>query len=73
MSWLQVVVLSILQGLTEFLPVSSSGHLVLSREVFGLGGTDDVSFTVIVHLGTLARTSFETVPLSERRFRTFPR
>ena len=35
MSWLQIVVLAIVQGLTEFLPISSSGHLVLVPAVFG--------------------------------------
>lgn len=51
MSWLQVVVLSILQGLTEFLPVSSSGHLAIASRVFF---TDDAgaSFTAVSQLGT---------------------
>lgn len=53
MSWLQVVVLSILQGLTEFLPVSSSGHLAIASRVFF---TDDAgaSFTAVSQLGTEA-------------------
>lgn len=51
MSWLQVVVLAILQGLTEFLPVSSSGHLAIASRVFF---TDDAgaSFTAVTQLGT---------------------
>ena len=51
MSWLQVVVLSVVQGLTEFLPVSSSGHLAItSRLLF----SDDAgaSFTAVSQLGT---------------------
>ncbi|MBN1211248.1 MAG: undecaprenyl-diphosphate phosphatase [candidate division Zixibacteria bacterium] len=52
MSYLDAVILGILQGLTEFLPVSSSGHLVLAQEILGV--TDPgVSFEVVVHLGTL--------------------
>lgn len=51
MSWLQVVILAILQGLTEFLPVSSSGHLAIASRVFF---TDDAgaSFTAVTQLGT---------------------
>jgi undecaprenyl-diphosphatase len=51
MSWVQVVVLAILQGLTEFLPVSSSGHLAIASRVFF---TDDAgaSFTAVTQLGT---------------------
>lgn len=53
MSWLQVIVLAIVQGLTEFLPISSSGHLVLVPAVFGW--TDQgLTFDVAVHFGSLA-------------------
>ncbi len=53
MSWLQTIVLSIVQGLTEFLPISSSGHLVLVPMVFGW--TDQgLVFDVAVHFGSLA-------------------
>jgi len=49
----QAVFLGILQGLTEFLPVSSSGHLVLAQTLIGIPENLVVSFDIIVHLGTL--------------------
>ena len=53
MSWWQVIVLSVLQGLTEFLPVSSSAHLaIVSRVVFS--GDAGASFTAVSQLGTEA-------------------
>lgn len=52
MAWWQAVILGLLQGLTEFLPVSSSGHLVLAQHVLGLQLTPDVTFEVFLHAGT---------------------
>ncbi|MEO0575729.1 MAG: undecaprenyl-diphosphate phosphatase [Pseudomonadota bacterium] len=53
MSWLEIVVLAIVQGMTEFLPVSSSGHLILAPAL--LGWSDQgLAFDVAVHVGTLA-------------------
>ena len=51
MSWLQTIVLSIVQGLTEFLPVSSSGHLRIVSELFW-GADAGASFTAVIQLGT---------------------
>src|SRR5690554_3647042 len=52
MEWLQLVVLAVIQGLTEFLPVSSSAHLILPAQL--LGWQDQgLAFDVAVHLGTL--------------------
>ena len=51
MSWIQVIVLSVVQGLTEFLPVSSSGHLRIVSELF-FGVDAGASFTAVVQLGT---------------------
>ena len=53
MSWLQVVVLSVVQGLTEFLPVSSSGHLAIVSRVF-FADDAGASFTAVTQLGTEA-------------------
>ena len=52
MDWLQALILGIVQGLTEFLPVSSSGHLVLFQNLFGLK-EPELLFDVCVHVGTL--------------------
>lgn len=51
MTWLQVLVLSVVQGLTEFLPVSSSGHLRIVSELFW-GRDAGASFTAVIQLGT---------------------
>ena len=53
MSFLEAILLGILQGLTEFLPVSSSGHLVLAQQFLGLK-EPLVFFDVMLHVGTLA-------------------
>lgn len=58
MSWLEALILGIVQGLTEFLPVSSSGHLELGKALFNLQlvATDSLTFDVIVHGGTALST-----------------
>ena len=52
MNWIQALILGIVQGLTEFLPVSSSGHLVLLQNLVGLK-QPELLFDVSVHVGTL--------------------
>lgn len=51
---LRAVALGVIQGLTEFLPISSSGHLIVTRELFGWEFADDLTFDVALHLGTTA-------------------
>ena len=52
MTYLEAALLGVIQGLTEFLPVSSSGHLALGQALLGIE-TGDLTFEVIVHFGTL--------------------
>ncbi|UCE67870.1 MAG: undecaprenyl-diphosphate phosphatase, partial [Candidatus Zixiibacteriota bacterium] len=52
MDLFESLILGLVQGLTEFLPVSSSGHLVISEGLFGIK-SDDIIFEILVHLGTL--------------------
>ncbi|MGM0485060.1 MAG: undecaprenyl-diphosphate phosphatase, partial [Candidatus Krumholzibacteriota bacterium] len=58
MNWLiSVIILAVIQGLTEFFPVSSSGHLVLAESFFRLTGelsrSGSILFELAVHIGTL--------------------
>lgn len=52
MNTIQAIILGIIQGLTEFLPISSSGHLVLFQKIFGIT-EPTLTFNIVVHLGTL--------------------
>ena len=56
MNAIQGFILGLVQGLTEFLPVSSSGHLTIFQELFGVGGETNLAFDVVVHLATVLST-----------------
>ena len=56
MNWLQALILGLVQGLTEFLPVSSSGHLAIGREILGVEASEDLVFEVVVHTATVLAT-----------------
>ena len=56
MDWIQALILGVIQGLTEYLPVSSSGHLVIASTLFGLDGEENLMFTVAVHVATVLST-----------------
>ncbi len=51
MEWVKAIILGVLQGLTEFLPVSSSGHLAIAKGLFGIS-TNDIAFEIVVHAAT---------------------
>ncbi|MBR5911240.1 MAG: undecaprenyl-diphosphate phosphatase [Bacteroidales bacterium] len=57
MNWLEALILGIIQGLTEYLPVSSSGHLAIGQALFGLeDGESNLTFTVLLHVATVLST-----------------
>lgn len=56
MDWWQALILGLVQGLTEFLPVSSSGHLMIFRELVGADPSGFLDFTVAVHFATVIST-----------------
>ena len=57
MNWFQALILGIIQGLTEYLPVSSSGHLAIGQALFGLAdGESNLTFTVVLHVATVLST-----------------
>ena len=56
MDWLQALILGLVQGLTEFLPVSSSGHLAIGREILGVEAAEDLVFEITVHVATVLAT-----------------
>lgn len=56
MNTLQPLIMGLLQGLTEYLPVSSSGHLTIASELFGIDGESNMTFTIAVHVATVLST-----------------
>ena len=57
MNWIEALILGIIQGLTEYLPVSSSGHLAIGQALFGLeNGESNLAFTVLLHVATVLST-----------------
>ena len=60
MNWIEALILGIVQGLTEFLPVSSSGHLIIGKELLGVEVNPDAetTFEVLVHCATVLSTIF---------------
>lgn len=56
MSELEALLMGVLQGLTEYLPVSSSGHLAIASNLFGVEGEENLTFTIAVHVATVFST-----------------
>lgn len=56
MTWIEALILGLVQGLTEFLPVSSSGHLEIGKVILGTEIKEDMTFTVVVHGATVCST-----------------
>lgn len=78
MNWLDALILGIVQGLAEYLPISSSGHLVIFREILGLKlqGEDALQFDIILHAATVLSTIVVLWPLFSdlcKSFFTFKR
>ena len=78
MDWLDALILGVVQGLAEYLPISSSGHLEIFREILGLelSGEDALEFDVALHVATVLSTIVvlwrEFLPLCKSFF-TFAR
>lgn len=73
MNWLDALILGIVQGLAEYLPISSSGHLVIFREILGieLAGEEALQFDIILHAGTVCSTIVVLWPLFKRLLLSF--
>ncbi len=56
MTWIEALILGLIQGLTEFLPVSSSGHLEIGKYLMGINAEKSLMFTVVVHGATVLST-----------------
>ena len=56
MGWLEALILGIVQGLTEFLPVSSSGHLAIGQALLGIDASENLLFDIVVHAATVLAT-----------------
>lgn len=56
MDWLQALVLGVIQGLTEYLPVSSSGHLQIGQHLLGVEEVERLTFDIVVHVATVLST-----------------
>ena len=56
METIDAILLGIVQGITEFLPVSSSGHLQIAKELLGVRIEENLTFDVLLHAGTVLST-----------------
>jgi undecaprenyl-diphosphatase len=56
MEWFEALILGLIQGFTEYLPVSSSGHLAIGAALFGIEGEENLTFAIAVHAATVLST-----------------
>ena len=56
MEWFEALILGLIQGFTEYLPVSSSGHLAIGATLFGIEGEENLTFAIAVHAATVLST-----------------
>ena len=56
MEWFEALILGLVQGFTEYLPVSSSGHLAIGSWLFGIEPEENLQFTIVVHVATVMST-----------------
>ena len=56
MSWIEALLLGLVQGLTEYLPVSSSGHLTIGSALLGVDAEENLAFAIVVHVATVLST-----------------
>lgn len=73
MEWIDALILGIIQGLTEYLPVSSSGHLEIFKQILGVDLPDDenLQFSIIVHAATVLSTIVVLWPMFSRLCKSF--
>ena len=73
MEWFQALILGIVQGLTEYLPVSSSGHLEIFKDILGieLPADENLQFDVVVHAATVLSTIVVLWPMFRDLCRSF--
>ena len=69
LEWFEALILGLIQGLTEYLPVSSSGHLAIGSALFGIEGEENLAFTIVVHVATV----FSTLVILWKRLTGFSR